>query len=105
MNIKQISCKLISNSLFRLCVYIFIENALLTYASITMDYSIGYAAPVANCFCFLFISFEVVFFHSQFIFQVITVLKIATLLVCNYFVGNLNYIIVFFCLFFDAKSF
>ena len=95
MNIKQISCKLISNSLFRLCVYIFIENALLTYASITMDYSIGYAAPVANCLCFLFISFEVVFFHSQFIFQVITVLKIATLLVCNYFVGNLNYIIVF----------
>ena len=95
MNIKQISCKLISNSLFRLCVYIFIEIALLAYASITMDYSIGYAAPVANCLCFLFISFEVVFFHSQFIFQVITVLKLATLLVCNYFVGNLNYIIVF----------
>lgn len=71
MNIKQISCKLISNSLFRLCVYIFIEFALLTYASITMDYSIGYAAPVANCLCFLFIFFEVVFFKLSLFFKLL----------------------------------
>ena len=95
MNIKQFFYKLRQNPFFRLSIYILIEIALLVITTLTMDFSIGYAAPVTNCLCFLFIAFEIVFFHNQFILPFILVLKIVTLLVCNYFVGSLNYIIVF----------
>ena len=95
MSIKQFFCELRQNPLFRLGIYILIELSLLVLTALTMDYSIGYVAPFTNCLCFLFIVFETAFFYYRFILPVILVLKIAVLLICNYFVGNLNYVIFF----------
>ena len=95
MSIRQFFCKLRQNPLFRLGIYILIELSLLVLTALTMDYSIGYVAPFTNCLCFLFIVFEAAFFYYRFILMVILVLKIAVLLICNYFVGNLNYVIFF----------
>lgn len=95
MSIRQFFCKLRQNPLFRLGIYILIELSLLVLTALTMDYSIGYVAPFTNCLCFLFIVFEAAFFYYRFILPVILVLKIAVLLICNYFVGNLNYVIFF----------
>lgn len=95
ISIRQFFCKLRQNPLFRLGIYILIELSLLVLTALTMDYSIGYVAPFTNCLCFLFIVFEAAFFYYRFILPVILVLKIAVLLICNYFVGNLNYVIFF----------
>lgn len=95
MNIRQFFCKLRQNPLFRLGIYILIEISLLVLTALTMDYSSGYVAPFTNCLCFLFIVFETAFFYYRFILPVILVLKIVVLLVCNYFVGNLNYVLFF----------
>ena len=95
MRAKQIFYKIRTNTLVRLCVYLLIEIALLVVNSFSMDYSIGYIAPLSNCLCFLFIAFEVVFFHYQFILPVILAIKIVVLVICNFFVGTLDYVIIF----------
>ena len=99
MKAKQIFYKIRTNSLVRLCVYLLIEIALLGGNSFSMDYSIGYIAPLSNCLCFLFIAFEVAFFHYQFILPVILAIKIIVLVICNCFVGTLDYVIFFSCSF------
>lgn len=95
MNLNQLFFNIRTNHILRLMTYIFIEISLFVLTALTMDYSIGYVAPFTNCLCFLFIVFEAAFFYYRFILPVILVLKIAVLLICDYFVGNLNYVIFF----------
>ncbi len=84
-----------NNSHFRLIIFILVETTFLVFTTLSMDYSIGNTAPLINCLCFLFIIFEVAFFHYHFILSAILFVKVVSLFACNFLVGNLNYFIDF----------